>query len=65
MNKNEFQLQRKSTAHFDFLPIDVDGFHWKIHTDCIAMPLFILACFESLNDARFTCPTIANQHNFE
>lgn len=52
-------------THFDFLSIDVDGFHWEIDADGVAMPLFILTRLEPLNDARFSRPTISNQYNFE
>lgn len=52
-------------AHFDFLAIDVDGFHGEVNTNCIAMPFFILARLESLNDARFPRTTISDQYNFK
>lgn len=52
-------------TYFDFFSIDVDGFHGKIHTNCITMSLFILARFKSLNNACFSRATVSNQHNFE
>lgn len=53
--------------NLDFHPFSIDAncFHREIHTNCIAMPLDIVARFETLDDACFPSATITNQHHFE
>lgn len=52
-------------AYFDFFAINIDGLHWKINANRIAVSFFILTRFESLYNTRFACTTISDQHNFK